>query len=57
MKEYDPMSSISWQLKRIADALEAINQKIDRKTAEPKVKNTGPYASKLQQMIAELDQD
>ena len=27
MSEYDPLSSISWQLKRIADVLESIDQR------------------------------
>lgn len=27
MAEYDPLSSISWQLKRIAEALESIDQR------------------------------
>jgi len=54
MKEHDPLSSISWQLKRIADALESINQKFET-PIKPKIKNTGPYKSKLEQMLAELD--
>jgi hypothetical protein len=49
MKEnnYDPLSSISWQLKRIADVLESIDQR-QRSQENPK---PIPEISKLRQML------
>ena len=55
---YKALNSISWQLKRIADVLEKDSQKnlkptVDKLTA----KDLAPYPSKLQQLIAQLDQE
>lgn len=52
------LNSISWQLKRIADVLEKHNQTDLKPSLEIKTaKDLGPHSSKLQQLIAQLNQD
>ena len=49
------LNSISWQLKRIADVIEKDNQIPKPSLEKTTAKDLGPYPSKLQQLIAELD--
>lgn len=58
MAEYDPLSSISWQLKRIADELAVMNQRHQNqrnsKIVQKKSTNT-VESPKLRQLLDQLD--